>query len=116
MARTTTAIRHGRPTARVAFASDRAGSYDIWTVDVADGALRQITGGVREDRAPAWSADGKTIAFSGTQGTRNGIYSVPVQGGEATPLGIAPAGAHYDAPSLGGACCPMSRWTVRAAI
>ncbi|MDE1914459.1 MAG: PD40 domain-containing protein [Sphingomonadales bacterium] len=85
----------------IAFASDRAGSYDIWALDIADGALRQITKGPREDRAPAWSTDGKTIAFSSTQGGQNGIYSVPSAGGEVTPLAIAPAGARYDAPSLG---------------
>jgi Tol biopolymer transport system component/imidazolonepropionase-like amidohydrolase len=87
----------------IAFASDRGGSYDIWVANVADGALRQITKGPREDRAPAWSADGKTLAFSGTQGPQNGIYSVSAEGGEAAPLRLAPAGAHYDAPSFNGA-------------
>src|SRR5207249_2650715 len=69
---------------RLAFASDRAfnGSYDIWVVDLASGALTQWTntGGVTTSPAPAsvdefeptWSPDGKAIAFvvgSGAVGT-----------------------------------------------
>jgi dipeptidyl aminopeptidase/acylaminoacyl peptidase len=35
----------------------------LWLVDVADGAMRQLTDGDAEVEAPAWSPDGRTIAF-----------------------------------------------------
>lgn len=84
----------------IAFASERGGGYDIWTIDVASGALTQLTKGAREDRAPAWSADSATIVFSGSEGGKSAILSVPAKGGEVTTLRTAPAGAHYDSPSL----------------
>src|SRR5260370_19306963 len=49
----------------IAFASDRAfkGSYDIWTVDIAGGALKQITSSENDEFEPAWSPDGKQLAY-----------------------------------------------------
>jgi dipeptidyl aminopeptidase/acylaminoacyl peptidase len=35
----------------------------LWLVDAADGAMRQLTDGDAEVDAPAWSPDGRTIAF-----------------------------------------------------
>jgi Tol biopolymer transport system component len=59
---------------RIAFASDRGtggtvppnlrGSYDIWTIDVATGALTPWTNSpTLEEEEPAWSPDGTEIAF-----------------------------------------------------
>jgi len=42
----------------------------LYLVDVANGALRQITDGDVEDRAESWSLDGKRIAWSRTRGGR----------------------------------------------
>jgi Tol biopolymer transport system component len=64
---------------RIAFASDRAftGSYEIWVLDVASGALTQWTsspGALVDKFEPSWSTDGSEIVYVasdvGAAGTR----------------------------------------------
>jgi imidazolonepropionase-like amidohydrolase/Tol biopolymer transport system component len=91
---------------RIAFASERAGdevsgsSYDIWTVDVADGALTRLTdqAGV-EDYDPAWSADGRRVLFvrarsadAALGGGGRTLASVPASGGAVTVVRTVPSG------------------------
>jgi len=96
---------------KIAFSSDRAfnGSYDIWVVDVASGALTQWTntGGVTTPPAPAsvdeyeptWSPDGQRIAFvvgSGATGTT--IQSRDAAGTQVVVATAAP-GTRVNSPS-----------------
>lgn len=87
----------------VAFASDRAGTgpqgYNIWTLELATGALVQVTSGDGEDRTPSWSPDGRDIAFSTTRGTASGIYAVPAGGGAERAVKVG--AGRFDAPSWG---------------
>ena len=79
---------------RIAFASDRSGHSEIW-VSNRDGSqankLTSFAGGgrVRRVGSPAWSADGKLIAFD-TQGTTTGKWTLHIVaadgGGPAKPL------------------------------
>lgn len=49
---------------RIAFASDRSGNYEIWTLDLEGTNLRQQTfGSERGASFPLWSPDGKRILF-----------------------------------------------------
>jgi TolB protein len=48
----------------VAFASDRAGNWDIWTIRVDGTQPTQVTRGPGDDVHPSWSSDGKWIVFS----------------------------------------------------
>ena len=49
--------------ARIAFASDRDGNWEIYVMDVDGGNPRNLTNNPSDDRDPSWSPDGKRIVF-----------------------------------------------------
>jgi len=92
--KTTTQITHGNfnhwnprwsPDGRtLAFYSDRAGEWSAWTAPAIGGELHRITH--LKSMAPRWSHDGRTLTFT----NNDGLWSVPVTGGEPTRLVDAP--------------------------
>ena len=65
----------------IAYASDRAGHFDIWVQPVAGGDPVQVTKSAGQNTQPDWSPDGSTIVFrSERQG--GGLYLVPALGGQ----------------------------------
>jgi len=56
---------------KVAFASDRSGNWDIWTMDVNGGPAVQVTRGVADDIHPSWSPDASKLVYG----------SLPADGG-----------------------------------
>jgi Tol biopolymer transport system component len=83
---------------QVAFASDRANGWDIWVLDVRDSlqgsgedAVTLLADAGSADRAPAWSPDGRKIAFvslfsGGPGGTEERIYGVRPDGRDLSLL------------------------------
>ena len=75
---------------RLAFASNRHGSYDIFVVPVTGGRPTRLTSDSADDLPVAWSADGSSIVFSSSRTAgypRNSeLWSVPAAGGAARPL------------------------------
>ena len=49
--------------ARIAFASDRDGNWEIYVMDVNGENPRNLTNDPHDDRDPSWSPDGKRIVF-----------------------------------------------------
>lgn len=67
----------------VVCASDRSGgNLNIWMQPVASGTPVRLTNGLARDYDPEFSLDGKTVYFSSLR-EPNGIYRVPVSGGES---------------------------------
>src|SRR5437588_2664849 len=58
---------------KIAFGSNRSGSYQIWSVNPDDSALTQLTHDAGGANGPAWSPDGAKIAFANF-GSAPGLY------------------------------------------
>ena len=65
----------------------------VWVVPFSGGAARQLTFGERGESQPAWSPDGRTIAFVSARGNGTGddapkaqLWLLPADGGEARQL------------------------------
>ena len=52
---------------RVAFASNRGGTWDIWMISADGGQPVQVTSGPAEDVHPSWSPDGTQLVFCSLQ-------------------------------------------------
>src|SRR5687768_8189812 len=64
---------------------ENRGNGDVWVLPVAGGAPRRLTTNKASDGSPAWSPDGKRLAFvSRREGDSAGqLYVLPLEGGEA---------------------------------
>jgi Tol biopolymer transport system component len=56
---------------RIAFDTDRAGTYDVWLLPLAGGeaAATALTFGTRDDVQPAWAPDGTSVYYSSNRGS-----------------------------------------------
>ena len=88
--------------ARIAFASDREGNYEIYVMTADGGDLRRLTNNRATDHSPSWSPDGKRIVFmsarDGHIDANHGsptfeIYVMAADGGNPQNLTNNP---HYD--------------------
>lgn len=77
---------------QLAFASNRTGANEIWTVDAEGSDPRQLTfhrGPVVT--APQWSPDGTRLAFSSQVGGNRDIYVIRSDGSESTRITTGPS-------------------------
>ncbi len=58
----------------------------IWFFDKQSSAIRQFTFSAKNDTAPRWSPDGKTLAFLSNREEFNQIYLMRADGGEAAAI------------------------------
>jgi dipeptidyl aminopeptidase/acylaminoacyl peptidase len=58
----------------------------LWLLDIESGESRRLTAGVKTDTSPAWSPDGRQIAFLSSRAGMPQIYLIAVDGGEAKPI------------------------------
>jgi dipeptidyl aminopeptidase/acylaminoacyl peptidase len=65
---------------------------NIWVVNTASGDAMQLTQS-GHDNSPAWSPDGKTIAFLSSRDGNSQVYLLSMEGGEARKLTTLSTGA-----------------------
>src|SRR5579862_7119447 len=66
--------------------------HDIWIVSAAGGAPRQLTRS-GSDMRPRWSPDGKRLAFLSARDGAQQVYTIWLEGGEASKLTSLSTGA-----------------------
>ncbi|RLT36544.1 MAG: S9 family peptidase [Chloroflexi bacterium] len=64
----------------------------LYWQELSNGYTKQLTDATRQDHSPAWSPDGKLLAFVSDRTGIPQIFLLPVDGGEARPLTKAPNG------------------------
>ncbi|MBN2147787.1 MAG: alpha/beta fold hydrolase [Anaerolineales bacterium] len=79
--------------ARLAFSSNFSGDYQIGIYDIHSRKLEWLTTGKGQKRHPAWSPDGKSLAYVLSRGARSWLALHPL--GEEPRLFEVEPGAHY---------------------
>jgi Tol biopolymer transport system component len=77
---------------KIAFASDRDGNFEIYSMDADGGGQTRLTEDTGEDYSPAWSPDGSRIAFVSTRDGNAEIYVMNADGSGQTRLTNSTAG------------------------
>ncbi len=72
---------------------ENKGNSDLWLIDLANYQLRKLTTNLGSDGSPAWHPNSKSIAFiSKREGDYSQLYTIPIDGGEASLLAEMPMG------------------------
>jgi TolB protein len=74
---------------RIAFASNRSGNWDIFTMDPDGSSVQQVTDHPGADIEPVWSPDGSQLAFATLRTAGEGweVFLVDVDGGRESGTG-----------------------------
>jgi Tol biopolymer transport system component len=83
---------------RIAFSSNRSGSFDLYIMDADGQNLRRLTTEPGNEGEPAWTPDGIQIVYTATTGTTAQITIVPAEGGASRRLTSTSSGNH--SPSI----------------
>jgi TolB protein len=69
---------------RIAFASDRDGDFEIYSIEPDGAGLLQLTSNAVDDDDPAWSPDGTRIAFVRTGSCQTACKAIWVMDADGT--------------------------------
>jgi len=76
---------------KIAFQSDRGGSYDIYTMNRNGNKIDKLTTNPAVEEDPDFSPDGKRIAFESDRDGDSDIYKMSVKGRKLVQLTSEPA-------------------------
>ncbi len=71
---------------KIAFASDRSGNYDIYSMNTDGGGVTRLTTDAGDNVSPSWAPDGTRIAFVSGRDGNTEIYVMNADGGNQTRL------------------------------
>ena len=105
----------------IVYEASKNGVANIYTIDPADGATRQLTRGSGFDGNPAWSRDYTRIIFTSNRDgqSQNDLYTMKADGSDVRRLTNTPGGGEYspkyspDGKSIAYVLQDDSGWTVR---
>jgi hypothetical protein len=87
---------------RIAFSSNRGGSFDLYVMDADGRNLRRLTTESGNEGDPVWTPDGTQIVYTFTRGTTIQIAIMPADGGESRSLTTTSGGNHSPSVSPDG--------------
>jgi uncharacterized protein YjdB len=88
---------------RIAFSSNRAGSYDLYLMDADGEKLQRLTTDPGREAEPVWTPDGTRLVYTVTrQGAQPQLYSLRPDGRPAQALTAEPGDNHSPAISVDG--------------
>ncbi|WP_370738621.1 Tol-Pal system beta propeller repeat protein TolB [Maliponia aquimaris] len=70
----------------VIYSLTQGSNTDIWAMDIASGAVRQLTNSPAIETAPSFSPDGTRIVFESDRSGSQQLYIMPASGGEPTRI------------------------------
>lgn len=68
---------------RLAWHAGPDGKADVWVMDLAGGAPRQLTDDAADDREPSWTPDGAAVVFASNRDGDYDLWKVAAAGGAA---------------------------------
>ncbi len=88
---------------RIAFSSNRGGSYDLYLMDADGRNPRRLTTDPGNEGEPTWTPDGSRIVYTATpKGGRPQLYTLRPDGPPPQALTTGPGGSHSAAASADG--------------
>jgi Tol biopolymer transport system component/DNA-binding winged helix-turn-helix (wHTH) protein len=74
------------PDGRLVYRSRSAGNWDLWMIDPAEQEPRRLTFSPSSELHPSVSPDGDSVVFVSDRSGRNGVFRMPLEGGDALRL------------------------------
>ncbi len=77
---------------RIAFSSNRSGSFDVWLMNADGSALTRLTTESGDETEPSWTPDGTHILYTASHDGQTQIATIGVDGSDARELTSTPGG------------------------